>query len=92
MPGNKHKRKAVSKIKHKQKSTTVVKSSGLVTSHPVAFIFVGLSLIVLGLFFIITDIQDSAMFGLALIMIIAGVATAIYANFALPKKKNTTIE
>jgi hypothetical protein len=29
------------------------------------------------------------MFGLAMISLIAGVATAIYANFAVPKKKPT---
>jgi|TARA_B110000967_G_C18606108_1_gene421672 hypothetical protein len=84
MPTNKNKRKASSHSK-----PNVVKSrqqSGLITSHPKAFVLVGWLFVVLGIYLLTFESQDNAMFGLAMIFVITGVVTTIYANIALPKK------
>jgi hypothetical protein len=87
MPANKHKRKATAH----SKSTTAksVKSYGLIAAHPKRFKALGFFLVALGIYLLAFESQDNAMFGLAMISLIAGVATAIYANFAVPKKKPT---
>ncbi len=86
MPTNKHKRKA--SIHAKTKAVKSVQSSGLITSHPKAFALGGLFFVALGIYLLAFKSQNNAMFGLAMICLIAGGATTIYANFAVPKKKN----
>ena len=85
MPTNKHKRKAATHAKSKTVKST--KPPGLITSHPQAFIYLGMFFIALGVYLLAFESQRSAMFGLAMIFLIVGVATTIFANFALPKKK-----
>jgi|TARA_B110000116_G_C16618802_1_gene482828 hypothetical protein len=85
MPTNKHKRKASSHVKSTLIKT--VPSSGLIISYPKAFAVVGLSLVVLGIYLLVFESQKNAMFGVAMLSLIAGIAITIYANFAIPKKK-----
>tara|TARA_B110000467_G_C18102715_1_gene358073 strand:+ start:98 stop:361 length:264 start_codon:yes stop_codon:yes gene_type:complete len=85
MPTNKHKRKA--SPHSKPKSVKGTQSSGLITSHPKAFIGVGFFLIAFGMYLLTFESQNDAMFGVAMLSLIAGVVTAIYANFAVPRKK-----
>ncbi|AOW78874.1 hypothetical protein A3Q34_19720 [Colwellia sp. PAMC 20917] len=85
MPTNKHKRKASSHTKsHKGKNT---ESTGLIISHPQVFIYVGLFCVVLGVYLLAFESQDNALFGLAMLSLVAGVVTTFYANFTLSKKK-----
>lgn len=84
MPTNKHKRKATSHVK-----TTSVKTaepSGLISSHPKAFAIGGLFFVALGLYLLAFESQNNAMFGIAMLSLIAGGATTIYANFTVPRK------
>jgi uncharacterized membrane protein len=83
MPTNKHKRKAHAR----PKAVKTVQSAGLITSHPKAFALVGLFFVALGLYLLAFESQNNAMFGLAMLSLIAGVVTTIYANFAVPNKK-----
>jgi len=82
MPTTKHKRKASAHSKLK-----VVKPPGLLALHPKLFISVGLILVMLGIYLLTFESQDNAMFGLAMISLLIGVVTTIFANFALPKKQ-----
>lgn len=86
MPANKHKRKATTQSKGKHQSNSVVKSSGLISSHPTIFIFLGFIFIAVGIYLLIAENQDNSIFGLAMLLIFSGAATAIYANFSLPTK------
>ncbi|PKI15982.1 hypothetical protein [Colwellia sp. 12G3] len=83
MPTNKHKRKASSH----SKSSKPVQSSGLMTTHPKAFALGGLLFVALGIYLLAFESQNNAMFGIAMLSLIAGTVTTIYANFAVPKKK-----
>jgi hypothetical protein len=85
MPTNKHKRKATAHAKPKLAKS--IQSSGLITSHPKAFALGGLSFVALGIYLLAFESQNNAMFGVAMLSIIAGVVTTIYANFAVPKNK-----
>ncbi len=85
MPTNKHKRKA--SAKYKSKAIKNVQSSGLITTHPKTFACIGLFLVALGMFLLATESQNNAMFGLAMLSLISGVVTIIYANFSAPKKR-----
>lgn len=85
MPTKKHKRKASSHAKSKVLKHT--KSTGLIAAHPKIFLVVGLSFIILGLVLLMFKSYDNAVFGLAMLALIAGVVTTIYANFAVPRKK-----
>lgn len=85
MPTNKHKRKASAHSKSKK-----VKSAqppGLIASHPKAFVLVGLFFVALGLYLLTFESQDNAMFGFAMLSLITGVVTTIYAKFSVSKKK-----
>jgi len=84
MPANKHKRKASTHVK--SKTTSKARSSGLITSHPKAFAVIGLLFIVLGISLLVFKGQSDAMFGLAMLALVGGVATTIYAKFSLPQK------
>jgi len=84
MPTNKHKRKASAQ---KSKPLKSVRSSGLITLHPKIFISIGLFFIALGIYFMAFEAQSNAMFGIAMLLLVAGTATTIYANFAVPKRK-----
>ncbi len=86
MPTNKHKRKASTHVK--TKAVKSVQSSGLITSHPKFFALAGLVFVALGLYLLAFESQNNAMFGLAMLSLIAGVVTTIYANFSGSKKKN----
>jgi hypothetical protein len=85
MPANNHKRKATSHVK--TTSVKTAQSSGLISSHPKAFVMGGLFFVVLGLYLLAFESQNNAMFGVAMLSLIAGGATTIYANFTVPKKK-----
>jgi len=87
MPTNKHKRKAVAHAK--PKAAKYALSSRLITLHPKAFISVGLFFVALGLYLFAFEAKNNAMFGVAMLSLITGTATTIYANFAMPKKKQT---
>jgi len=78
MPTKKHKRKASAHFK--PNAATNAQQSGLVTSHPKAFFWGGMFFIAFGLYLLTFESQDNAMFGLAMIALIIGVVTAIYAN------------
>ncbi|MFT6920730.1 MAG: hypothetical protein ACJA2G_003383 [Cognaticolwellia sp.] len=87
MPTNKHKRKTAAHAK--PKAAKYALSSRLITLHPKAFVFVGLFFVVLGLYLLTFEAKNNAMFGVAMLSLIAGTVTTIYANFAMPKKKQT---
>lgn len=87
MPTNKHKRKATAHPKSKGKAKSSVHSTGLITSHPKAFALVGLFLVAFGVYLLAFESQNNAMFGFAMLALVVGVVTTIYANFAAPKKK-----
>jgi len=84
MPTNKHKRKASPHAK--TKSGKGSHTSGLITSHRKLFIYIGLFFVALGVYLLTFESQDNAMFGLAMISLIAGIITAFYANFTVTKK------
>ncbi|MEY8252007.1 MAG: hypothetical protein RPR91_06450 [Colwellia sp.] len=79
MPTNKHKRKASAH----SKAVKRVKSSGLITSHPKLFVLGGLFFVALGIYLLAFESENNAMFGFAMLSLITGVATTIYANFAV---------
>jgi hypothetical protein len=83
MPTNKHKRKA--SAHNKSKKLKNAQTPGLITSHPKIFIYVGLFFIALGAYFMAFEAQSNAMFGLAMLLLVSGAATSIYANFSVPK-------
>ena len=85
MPTSKHKRKASAHSKPK----TVKKdpSAGFIRSNPKAFVLGGWFLVALGLYLLAFESQNDAMFGVSMLSLVVGVATTIYANFALPKQK-----
>jgi len=83
MPTNKHKRKA--SVHAKPKAVKNAQSSGLITSHRKMFISVGLFLVALGLYIMAFEAQSDAMFGLAMLSLVAGTATTIYAYFTIAK-------
>jgi len=83
MPTNKHKRKASAHSKPKIAKST---KPGLVTSHPKLFVLIGLFFVAVGMYLLTFESQDDAMFGLAMLSLIAGVVTAIYAKIAITKK------
>lgn len=83
MPTNKHKRKA--SAHNKSKKLINAQTSGLITSHPKIFIYVGLFFIALGIYFMAFEAQSNAMFGLAMLLLVSGTTIAIYANFTVPK-------
>tara|TARA_B110000238_G_C15887063_1_gene336050 strand:+ start:363 stop:626 length:264 start_codon:yes stop_codon:yes gene_type:complete len=84
MPTNKNKRKA-----HTHSKPNVVQNTqrpGLITSYPKVFVSVGLFFVALGFYLLTFESQNNAMFGLAMIALIAGVVTTLYAKIAIPKK------
>ncbi|MEH6652231.1 MAG: hypothetical protein V7707_19585 [Motiliproteus sp.] len=85
MPRNKHKRKA--SAHPKPKTVKSAKPSGVITSHPQVFILLGLFFVALGVYILVFKSQGNAMFGFAMLSLIVGVVTVIFANFAVPKKK-----
>ena len=84
MPANKHKRKA--SAQKKSRAVKNVSASGLITLHPKFFISVGLLLVAIGLYIMAFKAQSDAMFGIAMLSLVTGTATTIYANFATVKK------
>ena len=85
MPANKHKRKASSHTKGK--AVKKIRSTGFVVSHPKLFFSVGLFLVGIGAYLLAFESQDNVMFGVAMLSLIVGVVTTIYANFSAPNKK-----
>ncbi len=83
MPTNKHKRKAVAKNKTRTLKST--KTSGVISSYPKVFIYIGLFFVAVGIYFMAFESQSNAMFGLAMLLLVSGTAIAIYANFTVPK-------
>jgi len=89
MPTNKHKHKRKAVAHAKPKAAKYALSSRLITLHPKAFISVGLFFVALGLYLFAFEAKNNAMFGVAMLSLITGTATTIYANLAMPKKKQT---
>ncbi len=85
MPTTKHKRKA--SAHSKAKTVKNVHSAGLISSHPKAFVLSGWFFVALGIYLLAFESQNNAMFGVAMLSLIVGMITTIYANFAIPKKK-----
>jgi len=86
MPITKHKRKATAHSKaNKAKSG---QSSGQISSHPKTFVFIGWLLVTLGIYLLAFESQNNAMFGVSMLSLVVGLATTIYANFAIKKKGN----
>ncbi|MEH6471213.1 MAG: hypothetical protein V7752_08185 [Halopseudomonas sp.] len=85
MPRNKHKRKA--SARSKPNTAKSVKPSGVITSHPKVFVLIGFFFVALGVYILVFKSQGNAMFGFAMLSLIVGMVTAIFANFAVPKKK-----
>ncbi|EDM66201.1 MAG: hypothetical protein COA76_01320 [Moritella sp.] len=86
MSVRKQKRKAA---KHSHKhlgSKKSAKQIGFVSTHPRAAMFTGSSLIVIGLFLLITGMGSDAKFGLAMLSMAIGTIILFFANSALPKK------
>ncbi len=85
MPTNKHKRKASAHSKSKTVKST--KPSGVITSHPKVFVFLGFFFVALGVYLLAFKSQYDVMFGFAMLSLFVGAVTVIYANFSLPNKK-----
>jgi hypothetical protein len=85
MPTNKHKRKNTAHASSKTAKDS--KSLGLISAHPKFFVFVGLFLVALAIYLLTFESKDNAMFGLAMLSLLAGVVTTFSANFAMPKNK-----
>ena len=83
MPTNKHKRKA--SAHNKSKTLKNAQTPGLISTHPKVFIYLGLLFVALGIYFMAFEAQSEAMFGIAMLLLVSGAATTIYANFAVPK-------
>lgn len=83
MPNNKHKRKAA--VHNKSKKLKHTQKAGLISSHPKIFTYGGLFFIALGVYFMAFEGQSNAMFGIAMLLLVTGTATAIYANFTISK-------
>lgn len=81
MPTHKHKRKASAHSKPK-----TAKPPRSITSHPKAFGLVGLFLVAVSMYLLVFKSQDNAMFGLAMLSLIAGMALAIMAKITVTKK------
>jgi len=85
MPTNKHKHKHKRKASAHSKPKTE-KPPGLITSHPKAFVLVGLFFVALSMYLLAFESQDNAMFGLAMLSLITGVVLAITAKIAVTKE------
>lgn len=81
MPANKHKRKASAHTKSK-----LAKPPGLISSHPQAFVLVGLFFILVSAYLLAFESQDNAMFGLAMLSLVVGVVLAFIAKVGVAKK------
>lgn len=86
MPTNKHKRKASAHPKNNKGNRA--QSTGLIVSHPKIFFVVGLFLVTLGVYLLTFKSQDNAMFGIAMLSLLAGIVTTFYAKFTLAKNKS----
>ncbi|WP_019620512.1 hypothetical protein [Amphritea japonica] len=85
MPRNKHKRKA--SVHSKSKTVKSAKLSGLSALNPKIFVLLGLLFVVLGGYLLVFKSHGGAMPGFAMLSILIGVVTAIFASFSIPKKK-----
>ena len=85
MPTNKHKRKA--SAHSKTNISQNAQPTGFIISHPKIFVLVGLFFVALGIYLLAFESQYNAMFGLAMLSLVVGVVTTIYAKLAVPKKK-----
>ena len=84
MPANKQKRKSSSASKSiKRKAST-----GLITSYPKQSIIAGIVLVIAGLYLLIFESHNNAMFGLAILLLFSGGVTAFVARIAAPRKRS----
>ncbi|QFI37200.1 hypothetical protein FR932_04850 [Moritella marina ATCC 15381] len=83
MSVRKHKRKAA---KHSHKHQHGIKQTSFVSTHPRAAMFMGSSLIIIGLFLLIIGMGSDAKFGLAMLSMATGSLIFFFAKSALPKK------
>jgi uncharacterized membrane protein len=85
MPKNKNKRKASTHTKSKKIIHT--QSSHGILQHPKLSVSLAIFFIGLAVYLLAFESQDDAMFGFAMLSLIVGIATAIYTNLAVAKKK-----
>lgn len=86
MSARKHKRQAMKQAKKNSNPKNTGKRLGLFSQYPRSFLFLGVALILTGIYLLITGMQHHAKFGLAMLSIFTGIAIAIFANSVLPKK------
>ncbi|SQD76858.1 hypothetical protein [Moritella yayanosii] len=86
MSVRKKNRKAVKHTHKHQGSKKSAKQIGFVSTHPRAAMFTGSSLIVIGVFLLITGMGNDAKFGLAMLSMAIGTIILFFENSALPKK------
>ncbi|WP_440875695.1 hypothetical protein [Thalassotalea sp. PLHSN55] len=83
MPTTKHKRKATA-----HHHVKVEKQPGMISSHPQAFIGIGVFCILLSIALLAFQGHDNAMFGIAMLSLVAGVVLTFTAKIALRKKNS----
>ncbi len=83
MPTNKHKRKSSTHAKAKR--SKIEKSPGLISENPKVFGTVGVLLVLLSSYLLVFKSHDNAMFGLAMLSLISGVAFTILAKISISK-------
>jgi hypothetical protein len=83
MPTSKNKRKASTHAKAKK--SKIEKSPGLITKNPKFFGIVGVLLVLLSSYLLLFKSQDNAMFGLAMLSLISGVAFTVLAKISVSK-------
>ncbi len=84
MPANKHKRKASSHAKSRTAKNT--QPPGFIASHPKYSFWLGLFLVTVSMYLLAFESQNNAMFGLAMLALIAGVAVTVFAKISLTNK------
>jgi len=85
MTRNKRKRKRSKSSNPNQVNKTP--SPGLMALYPKVFFLLGLFLIVLAVLLLAFYSQDNALFGLAMLTFVTGVAISFYAKFPIGKNK-----
>ena len=92
MSARNHKRKANKYAKKNINAKNTARQLSLFSQYPRTFLFLGVALILTGIYLLITGMQNHAKFGLAMLSIFAGMVIAIFANSALPKKVTKTVK
>lgn len=86
MPTKKHKRKASVQTKPKTQKPV---QQGVIASNPQLFFVIGLCLVAVSLYLFAFKAHIDAMFGLAMLSLVAGVALSFFAKISLKKNHQT---